>query len=964
MHALPIHGSDRPVSIGRLATLLAFQFLLFLMAGVVSAQTATTISRASWESGDRELRVEGRAAARASVTIRNAANAAILRTITASSEGRWSARIANPTPVPCRVRATAGTSSTERDVSNRPANCGPAAGDVQAPSAPTNLAATPAGASQINLTWTAATDNVAVALYRIERCTGANCSAFAEVGTATANSFAGTGLAANTSYAFRVRAADAAGNLGPYSNIASATTPPVVIGTPTLSINDVTVAEGGVAAFVVTLSASPAATVTVVISSAPVTASSPGDFNAVPIQTLLFAAGTTTLAQTISVTTINDTTPEGAETFSVNLSNPTNASFAKASGIGTIAANDFTDAAAAHASISGYDGPQTCLGCHENQARQMHGSVHYQQNGIAPNVTNINAPGVANPKRAGEGPANRPLEVSPFGTPVDSLIGINTYCGTHENSPRFTCAGCHVGNGRYPRTPAELNALSAPEQQRELANIDCMTCHQQVYKRFPAWPAAGGLGFTDLILQNVTLAADGQTLVASPGNTVTRTGMDGIPIVDPVTQDFEFRPSGAPGSIRFALPPDAPTAAMPITTEQAARTVHRTTRQSCLNCHAGAAGGDGTKRGDLSSALANPPVGLDMHMSTAAGGASLSCSSCHNVNGTDGKSSHRVRGRGLDLRANDVTTRFTCDSAGCHTATPHGNVTNGAALNRHTAKVACQTCHITSFAKVVNGVGLSTEIARDWQAPHLTQTACNGRGGWLPNEVKAANVRPTYKWFDGTSRVSYVGESLAGMPTTPLNAALAQAIGVTTGTPAFVLGHPNGAVNVTTAKIYPMKEHAGKLARHTANNRLVPHSTFEFFRTGSFCRAVSVGLGRNPDVDCVAGQLAAVPSGADVVPVHTYQTINHGVDVSANALGAANRCGNCHTDRGVAMTGGPVRLQLSGAGGLGYDLKEPATAAGLCDNCHSAESNPGFVSLHDRHRGRNNVTCSSCHLSR
>jgi chitodextrinase len=963
MHTLPIHGSDRPVSIGRLATLLVLQILLFIAAGTAMAQTATSISRAEWRSGDRQLRVEGAAAARASVTLRNAGNSATLGTTTAASDGRWQFRITSPSPVPCRVRATAGTSSAERDVSNRPSNCGPVA-DTQAPTAPSGLTATAAGSSQINLAWTAATDNVAVTLYRIERCAGATCTNFTEVATATATSFANTGLTASTAYRYRVRAADAAGNLGTYSNIATATTANGGVANPSLSINDVTVAEGGVAAFVVSLSASPASTVTVVVGSAPGTATSPSDFNAVPIQTLIFAAGTTTLSQTISVTTVNDTTPEPAETFTVNLSNATNATIVKASGTGTIAANDFTDAASAHATMSLYDGPQTCLRCHETQARQMHGSVHYQQNGIAPNVTNINAPGVANPKRAGEGPADRPLEVSPLGTPVDSLISINTYCGTHQNSPRSTCANCHVGNGRYPRTPTELSVLPPSEQLSELANVDCMTCHQQVYKRFPAWPEVGGLGFADLTIENMALAADGVTLVAAPGSSVTRTGLKGAPILHPLTKDFEFRPAGAPGSLQFALPAGAPVPAMTITTEQAAQTVHRTTRQSCLNCHAGAAGGNGAKRGDLSTALVNPPVALDMHMSTAAGGASLTCSSCHNVNGTDGKTSHRVRGRGLDLRANDVATRFTCDSAGCHTSTPHANVTNGTALNRHTAKVACQTCHIPTFAKVVNGVGLPTEMARNWEVPVVSQSACNGRGGWLPEDVKASNVRPTYKWFDGTSRVTYVGESLAGMPTKQLDAATAQMIGVAAGTPAFILGNPNGAINVTTAKIYPMKEHVGKLARNTQTNQLVPHSTYEFFRTGSFCRAVSLGMGRNPDVDCVAGQLAPMPSGAESVAVHTYQTINHGVDVKASALGAANQCGNCHTDRGVAMTGGPARLQLSGAGGLGYDLKEPATATGLCNNCHDAETNPGFVRLHDEHRGRSNVTCSSCHLSR
>ncbi len=63
--------------------------------------------------------------------------------------------------------------------------------------------------------------------------------------------------------------------------------------------------------------------------------------------------------------------------------------------------------------------------------------------------------------------------------------GINTYCGAHETSPRFTCAGCHVGNGRFPKTPEEFSELDQAAQLKELGNIDCLMCHQEQYKRFP-----------------------------------------------------------------------------------------------------------------------------------------------------------------------------------------------------------------------------------------------------------------------------------------------------------------------------------------------------------------------------------------------------------------------------------------------------------------------------------------------
>ncbi|HSX00646.1 MAG TPA: fibronectin type III domain-containing protein, partial [Candidatus Saccharimonas sp.] len=96
--------------------------------------------------------------------------------------------------------------------------------DTTPPSAPTGLAATATSQSQINLSWTASTDNVGVTGYRVERCQGAGCTSFAQVATPSTTSFSDTGLAPSTAYVYRVRATDAAGNLGGYSATATATT--------------------------------------------------------------------------------------------------------------------------------------------------------------------------------------------------------------------------------------------------------------------------------------------------------------------------------------------------------------------------------------------------------------------------------------------------------------------------------------------------------------------------------------------------------------------------------------------------------------------------------------------------------------------------------------------------------------------------------------------------------------------
>ena len=92
------------------------------------------------------------------------------------------------------------------------------------PTSPSNLTATPVSQSQINLSWTGSTDNVGVTGYRLERCQGASCSNFVEIATPSGTSHPDTGLSPATTYRYRVRAADAAGNLSGYSNIASATT--------------------------------------------------------------------------------------------------------------------------------------------------------------------------------------------------------------------------------------------------------------------------------------------------------------------------------------------------------------------------------------------------------------------------------------------------------------------------------------------------------------------------------------------------------------------------------------------------------------------------------------------------------------------------------------------------------------------------------------------------------------------
>ena len=97
--------------------------------------------------------------------------------------------------------------------------------EIIPPSMPANLAATAISSSQINLTWTASTDNVGVTGYRIYRCQGIGCTpSTTRVNTSATNSYTDDGLTASTAYVYKVAAYDAALNVSSQSNSASATT--------------------------------------------------------------------------------------------------------------------------------------------------------------------------------------------------------------------------------------------------------------------------------------------------------------------------------------------------------------------------------------------------------------------------------------------------------------------------------------------------------------------------------------------------------------------------------------------------------------------------------------------------------------------------------------------------------------------------------------------------------------------
>ncbi len=180
--------------------------------------------------------------------------------------------------------------------------------DTTPPSAPTGLSATPVSSSQINLAWTASTDNVGVSGYRIFR-NGA------QVGAPAGLTYSDTGLSPLTGYSYTVAAYDATGNVSAQSASASATT----LGqAPTISsfiASPTAIVVGQSTKLSWSVSGTPAPTVSISSGVGSVTGSS---ITISPVATTSYVLTATNSAGTVSANvTINvspDTTPPSVPT--------------------------------------------------------------------------------------------------------------------------------------------------------------------------------------------------------------------------------------------------------------------------------------------------------------------------------------------------------------------------------------------------------------------------------------------------------------------------------------------------------------------------------------------------------------------------------------------------------------------------------------------------------------------------
>ncbi len=310
----------------------------------------------------------------------------------------------------------------------------------------------------------------------------------------------------------------------------------------------------------------------------------------------------------------------------------------------------------------------------------------------------------------------------------------------------------------------------------------------------------------------------------------------------------------------------------PLTTldfNKIAESVGKPKRSNCGVCHFYGGGGNNVKHGDLEMSMFEPTKEIDIHMATD--GMNLQCVDCHTTD------QHNIAGKVYSLSSMSHN-RNTCEQ--CHTATPHEDDI----LNEHTLKVACQTCHIPTYAKAN-----ATKMYWDWSTagklkngePYVEE---DSMGNHAYMSIKGSfvwkkNVKPDYIWFNGTASHYLEGDKIQDT-TKPL-----------------VLNQLHGSYADDESKIVPVKIHVAKQPFDPINRILIQPKLFAeekgegaFWKDFNWKTSAEVGM---KDV--------GLPFSGKVLFIKTemYWPINHMVASKENTV----KCNECHTRNDSRLAG-------------------------------------------------------------
>lgn len=408
---------------------------------------------------------------------------------------------------------------------------------------------------------------------------------------------------------------------------------------------------------------------------------------------------------------------------------------------------------------------------------------------------------------------------------------INAFCGNVvANEAR--CTSCHAGYG--------WEDMDQPPPQQASA-VDCLVCHDRSGQYAKTATAAGHPPLGEV-----------------PDKAKTVTGAK----------------------------------AWPVDLVKAAQSVGNPTRDNCGQCHFYGGGGDNVKHGDLSSALYTPSRAVDVHM--AVDGENFACSTCHVSDSHQWPGSRYAvhtsdpDGTGKPGARRDVAT---CQS--CHGSAPHPSTVVGLKLNDHAETLACQTCHIPSFARG----GVATKTVWDWSTagrlkdgkPFSEEGYTQGNGAHLHTYMSTKgdfawgeDVVPHYRWFDGQVRYTTSDEIIDPSRHVEIN--------------RVVGDRADGR-----SRIWPFKRMEGRQAYDAGHNRLAyshvwgPGTETAFWSNFDWGKAISAGM-------AAAGKDYSGTYG--FIDTYMYWPITHMVAPASAALD----CGACHAADGRLAAIGDVYM--------------------------------------------------------
>jgi len=284
-----------------------------------------------------------------------------------------------------------------------------------------------------------------------------------------------------------------------------------------------------------------------------------------------------------------------------------------------------------------------------------------------------------------------------------------------------------------------------------------------------------------------------------------------------------------------------------------AQNVGNTSRQNCGSCHFDGGGGVGVKHGDMDDQLYEPSPELDVHM----GGLDFNCSECH------ASENHKIAGASHGSMSSGKN-HFSCTT--CH----EGEIHKMKIIDKHTASVACETCHIPEY-----GRGDPTKVYWNWETAgqdieppvdeYGKETYMKKKGSFIWGK----DVKPVYSWYDGSAEYKLIGDEVTDIEPVKLN-------------------DLNGDISDKNSKITPFKVMKGRQPYDPVNRYMVVPNLYGkegYWKTYDWKKASEVGM-KEVGLE-FSGEIKFVET-------EMYWPINHMVPPAKNAL----RCTECHGEKG------------------------------------------------------------------